>query len=289
MAKTDARLFFSLLALSLSLIFLFPVASALDVPPSQEDIILTMERGASLPIFLLVNDVDEEVTLKADGEIENWVRFGEDKEAELNITPAYYTTVVLVTVSVPKDAELEEYEGSINADSRKLSSLRIKVTLELSDAKAYEQLSDVDEEVNRLREKVESMADSLNSMRVQIATLEEEVSSKMEEIYKYQKDLTALENEKNDLEEENTALAQNLQDLQTKSDELEESNKELNELTGMLVGTQLPGMFFGGIILGIIVVTLALKRSHVAKKIKSRVQRLKQRGKGESFRYNYPG
>ncbi len=289
MVKIDNHFLLSLLGISLSLILLPPLTSALSVPASQEDIYLTMERGSSHHLFLLVNNVEELVTLRADGEIEDWITFGENKKAEYNISPSYSTEIVLVTISVPAKTELAEYKGSVKADGKKLSSLEIKVTLELSDAKAYEQLSDVDEEVGRLKEKVESLTDSMNSMRVQLATLEEEVSDKMQDIYAYQKNLTALENEKSRLESEKAEIEQNLKNLQVKSEGLEESNRQLNEMTGMLVGTQLPGMFFGGIILGVIAVTLIVKRAHVAKKIKSRVQRISGREKEEKFRYHFSG
>jgi peptidoglycan hydrolase CwlO-like protein len=289
MAGSRGQILVSFLAVSLSLILLSSSIHAQSVPESQEDMKLTMERGSSFQFFLLVNDVEEEVTLIAEGDIEDWVRFGEGKLAEMNITPTFYTSVVLVTVTVPDDMELGEYEGVINADNAKLASLEIKVTLELSDAKAYEQLSDVDKEVSGLKDKVESQTDSLNSMRIQLATLKKEVSDRMEEIYEYQRDLVELEDAKSALETENSELQQDLESLQAKSDDLEESNRQLNEMTGMLVGTQLPGMFLGGVILGVIFVTLVIKRSHVAKKIKTRIQRARGKGREESFRYNFSG
>jgi len=288
MAKIDNHFLLSLLGVSLSLILLIPVASAVSVDESQESIVLVLERGTTYEFPLLAQDIEKTATIKASGEISDWIAFGEDKDSEYEIYPSYLTKV-LVSITIPDDAELGEYEGEIEADSMKLSSLEIKVTLELSDAKAYEQLSDVDEEVGRLKEKVESMTDSMNSMRVQLATLEEEVSDKMQDIYAYQKNLTALENEKSRLESEKAEIEQNLKNLQAKSEGLEESNRQLNEMTGMLVGTQLPGMFFGGIILGVIAVTLIVKRAHVAKKIKSRVQRVSGRGKEEKFRYRFSG
>ena len=289
MVKIEARFLVPFLVVFLSVVWLVPIAVAIGVPPSQETITLTMERGSSLSFFLLVNEVYEEVVLDAEGEVSDWISFGEGEEAEIIIPQSFQTNIVMVTISVPDDVELDEYDAITRVDGRKLQTLRIKVTLELSDAKAYSKLSDVDEEVGQLEEKVEGMSGSLNNMRVQIATLEEQVSEKMQEIYEYQRDVTALEDEKVRLETENEDLGQDLEELQSKSQELEASNTQLNEMTGMLVGTQLPGMFFGGVIIGVIIVTLVVKRSHVARKVKARVQRIRKRGQDQNKYQWKPG
>lgn len=287
MEKAVSQLLFPILTIALTLVLLSPGSQAISVPSTQEQIELTIERGSSYSFFLLVNDVDEEATLTADGDTEDWVRFGEEKKTKINVSSSFFMTIVLVTITVPDDTDLDEYTGTIKADGRKISGLEVKVTLELSDVKAFEKLSDVDEEVGTLRDQVKSLTDSLNTMRVDMATLEAEVSTSMDEIYKYQKNLTALENERNSLLSENTNLEGDLQQFMVKSSELEESNRQLNDITGFLISTQLPGMFLGGIILGIIVVTLVVKRAHVAKRIKSRVKRLRGREKEEGFRYNF--
>ncbi|MBN2330417.1 MAG: hypothetical protein JXC85_01250 [Candidatus Aenigmarchaeota archaeon] len=275
------------LTIALTLVLASNLSEAISVPSAQENIDLTIERGSSYSFFMLVNDVDEEAVLTAEGEIDDWVRFGEDKKTKINVSSSFFMTIVLVTITVPEGMDLDEYTGMIKADGRKISSLAVKVTLELSDAKAFEQLSDVDKEVGNLKDKVESLTESLNMMRVDVATLEAEVSSRMQEIYEYQRNLTVLEDERDSLLSENTELESELNEFMDRSAELEESNKELNAITGSLISTQLPGMFFGGVILGIIAVTLVVKRAHVAKKLKSRVKRLAGRGKEEGFRYSF--
>ena len=258
MAETYMRFLNAFTAVCLSVVLLAPIAAAIDVPPTQETVTLTMERGSSHSFFLLVQEVYEARTLSGGGDIGDWITFGDGKLEEIEIPQSFQTNIVLVTVTVPDDIELNEYEGVINEDGRRLSTIRVKVTLELSDAKAYSKLSDVDKEVSELEERVETMTGSLNSMRTQVATLEKEVSDKMQEIYEYQRDVTTLEDEKERLETENADLGQELSELTSKSQELEASNEQLNEMTGMLVGTQMPGMFFAGILLGMIAPFLSL-------------------------------
>ena len=289
MVKAVSQLLFLIMGIVLTIVLLSPASSAVSVPSTQEVIRLTIERGSSYDFFLIVSDVDEEIKLTADGDTEDWVGFGEEKKAEINVSSSFYMTIVWVTVSIPDDTDLDEYTGTIKADGRKLSELEVKVTLELSDAKAFEKLSDVDEEVGTLRDQIESLTDSLNTMRVDMATLEAEVSSSMREINEYQKNLTELENERNSLLSENSGLESDLNVFKEKSVELEESNKELNAITGSLISTQLPGMFFGGIILGVIIVTLVIKRAHVLEKIKSRGKKMKgpEKEKERKFKYSF--
>ncbi len=289
MVKDFSQLLFPILTIALTLVLISPGSQAISVPSTQKQIELTIERGSSYSFFLIVNDVDEEAVLTADGETKSWVRFGEEKKNEINVSSSFFMTIVLVTIKVPDDTDLDEYSGTIKADGKKISDLDVKVTLELSDVKAFEQLSDVDEEVGALNDQVEALTSSLNTMRVDMATLEAEVSSSMKEINEYQKNLTALENERNSLLSENTGLERDLQVFMEKSTELEESNNELNAITGSLISTQLPGMFLGGIILGIIIVTLIVKKEHVLERIKSRGKRMKDtsKEKEEKFRYSY--
>jgi DNA repair exonuclease SbcCD ATPase subunit len=236
---------------------------------------------------MIVNDVERPVKVKADGEIKDWVTFGEEKTPEFNLSPTYFTNIILVTVSVPKDAELEALEGNIIADDKILSKLQIKVTVELNDAKAYSQLSDVDKEVGQLRDSVESFIVSLNEMRFQMATLEEEVSQKMKEIAEYQKNLTILEKQNKELSAKNQELTTQLTGLQSRASNLEEHNNELSQLTGMLIGDQMPGLFFGGIALGVIALTLGIHRNSIRKRIRSRANNFNERVKGERFRYKF--
>jgi FtsZ-binding cell division protein ZapB len=275
------------LAVCLSIALLLPSASATDVPSTQESMDFTIERGSSHSFFLLVSELSSDVTLSGGGDIGDWISFGDGKLNEIKIPETSVINIVLVTIDVPDGIDLDEYDGVINENGRRLSLLRVKVTLDLSDAKSFEQLSDVDKEVTGLQEKVESLTGSLVNVRSQLATLEKEVSDRMEEIYKYQRDVTALEDEKARLEAENQNLDKDISALQEKSAELEESNTELNQMTGMLVGTQLPGMFFAGIMLGVVSLTLVVKREHFARKIRAKLKGTRKHEPEERFRYSY--
>jgi outer membrane murein-binding lipoprotein Lpp len=267
-----------------AVLFLFavlavPQACALEVIDNQKNIELTIERGDSYEFPLLLQNVQEKRTLSSYGDVSGWVRIFGVEEFEVNPAMGY----VMVSIEVPSDIELGEYEGVIRSDGTAVSKIRVKVTLELSDVKAYEKLSDVDKEVGTLQEKVSTLTSDISSLRTQVATLESEVSQKMEEIYEYQKDL-------NELEANNEKLEKELTDLRGKYEEAEVSNEELNEITGMLIGTQLPGMFLGGLILGAIAVTAIVKRELVKKKLRDKVKRSGSMPKDEGgFRYSYKG
>jgi prefoldin subunit 5 len=272
--------FFSSLVLLLSFALMAVQASAIDVHSSQENIVITMERGSEFEFPLIVLGSDKTMTLDTAGNVGDWVTFGGDGSDEWTVYPVSDQNV-LVTIVVPSDSELGEYTADIRADGSRISKIIVKVTVKLADARSYEELEDIDEEVGSLRERIETLTDSLIDTRTQMTTLENEVSEKMEEISDYQKDLT-------DLESENTELKEDLETLQQKSQELEDSNTELNALTGMLIGTQVPGMFIGGLVLGIVIVTLIVKRMHVYKRVKGAGKRVTQREKQqESFRYKY--
>jgi hypothetical protein len=290
MAKALFTVLSQTLIVAFCLVLISPGAHAISVPNTQEQVEVTIERDSSHSFFLLISDVDEETILTSDGDIKDWVRFGEEKQKQINVSSSFFMTIVLVTISVPDDADLDEYTGKIRADGRRLTDLRVKVTLELSDVKAFEQLSDVDEEVGSLNEQVEHLTDSLNTMRVDMAALEAEVSSSMVEISDYQKNLSALEKERNELASENNQLLSELKSIKDKTAELEQSNQELNAITGSLISTQVPGMFLGGIILGIVIVTLVLKRDRVIEKIRSRSKKMKgpdSEKKEDKFRYSF--
>lgn len=287
MDKSCNFLVFSLACALLLTMYASP-ALALSAASSQQTITLTLERGSEHKFFLLVNNVNNQVTLQAAGDVKDWITFGESRDKDYIIHPTYFTTIVLVNVDVPADTDLREFTGEMVANGTKLSDLRIRVTLELSDAVAYSKLTGIDKEVRDLKEKVESMTATMTELRVQQATLEQQVSEKMQEISQYQKDLTTLEEENTQLVDTNTELEQNLAGMESKALDLEEANLQLNQVTSMLAGTQMPGMFFGGILLGIIAVTLALKRRSIVKNFRKKLGRQhKKEKKEESFRYSW--
>lgn len=282
------------LSLLLCILFISGSVHAIEVKhSSQEDITLVLERGSTFefPLFLediLEEDVEDDLILRADGDIEDWVSFirGGEREETYSIGEPSDDRTIIVSIKVPRKAELGERKGSIDANSMELVDLNIKVTIELNNAEAYEKLADVDQEVGTLRNEVESLTDSLTKMGGQIDSLEDDVSGKMEDIYQYQKDLKILEDQNKKITDDNKNLAQDLESFKEKSEELEDENTELNELTGMLVGTQIPGMFFIGIVLGIIVVTTVVKRAHIGKKFKDRFQKSPAK-KDNGYRYSY--
>ncbi|UCD02837.1 MAG: hypothetical protein JSV63_03575 [Candidatus Aenigmatarchaeota archaeon] len=264
---------------SFFVLFLFSSpAGAIDVlDESQEDITLILEQGADYDFPLLLQDVDKITNVTTEGDIDDWIGIWGDSERQIFPGLPY----ILVTISVPAKAELGEYDGEITADGKTLSYITVKVIPKFSDVIAHETLSDMGEEVGALGDRVFKLTEDIQELRNQIALLEHDVSEKVEEIYQYQKNLDALEKEKN-------ALETSYQNLQTEYDETEESNRQLNELTGALVGTQLPGMFIGGILLGIVLTFVLANRQKLKRKIVKKITG-RDPGDAKDFRYSYTG
>jgi len=263
-------------------------AQAIEVPESQRSIIITIERGASFSFPLILKDINEVKTVKASGEADAWIKFGPDGESKYEIYPSDQTTIDPVTIEVPEDEDLGEYEAEITAGTSILTKVIVKVTLELSDTKAYEKLSAVDEEVGFLRETVYNLSATLDSVRSELSDYKEQVSENMNEISEYQKDLQKLEEDNQQLQTQNSELSDSLQTLETRYTTAEESNRELNALTGMMASTHLPGMFLGGLAVGIISLTLIIKREHVARKIKKKMnEKAHENKKKDNFSYSF--
>ncbi len=260
-------------------------AQAVDVLESQEDIVLTLERGTSHEFPLLLQNVDEISTLESAGDIEGWIGFWEDGENEYEIYPGQ--SYVQIVIDVPDDEDLGEYDGEVRWDGKTLSTISVKVTLELNDVMSYETLSDMDDDVGALQDRVELLTDGIIDLRTQVATLEYNMSEKVEEIYEYQKDLTELEKEKTELERKHEDLSEDYVELEEKYSEVSESNEELNALTGALAGTQVPGMFIGGLLAGVIAMAVIIRREEVKRKVKRKLSNSMDRSKKDEFKYSF--
>jgi hypothetical protein len=273
--KKSGPAMFSVIVL---LLMLSSVQAVNVLDKSQEDITLILERGAEYEFPILLQDVDKIMIIKTEGDIDSWIGIWGDPEREIFPGLPY----VLVTISVPDDAELGEYTGEITAEGNTVSFITVKVTPQFTKVIANDALSAMDEEVGALGERVVILTDSIADLRSEVAVLEHNVSDKVEQIYQYQKDLDALEKEKNDLEE-------SYEELQEEHTQKEEEFTELETFTGAVVGTQLPGMFVGGIILGIIITIVIFSRENVKKKIVRKVKKTAGMDTREDFRYSYGG
>jgi len=269
-------LFFCVMASLLA----FPQCSAVSAIDSQKSIALTMEKGSLIEIPVVIQDVSKVAEISTTGEITDWVRFW-GNHTTYDIFPGQ--TYILVTIAVPEDTSLGEYEGVIKAGSETLTKLRIKVSIKLEDAKAYQEMDAVDKQINTLRDRISDLTSDIRMLRVQVVTLQYNMTKKVEEIYEYQKNL-------DELEKENTNLKENLQEAEKKYTEFREENKKLSSLTGSLVSTQIPGMFITGIVLGVITMVLAFRREHYKRKVKHKLSKISVRKKkDEQFRYSFSG
>jgi len=283
----SAHVLLLLVAVTLSIAFLPSPADALTVGVGQDSMVIVIERGQTFNFILNLRDINTAGTLRFTGAIAGWSVFSSNMSPEYQIYPATFNEIP-VTISIPKDQELGEYDGEIVLDGvATLSKIKVKVTLELSDAKAYQKLSEVDKKVGTLNEQVGSLTDMIGSLRRQIISMEEEVSDKMEEVRLYQKNLTMLENENKALKADKARLEESNKILQQNAQNLETSNRQLDELTGMMATTEIPGMFMLGMIIGILCVALVVKRNSLAMKIKMwqhHSQRRKERRLNYSFK-----
>jgi len=259
---------FSLLALFL----LLPSVQSIEILEIQEDVTLTMERGSTYEFPLLLRDVDESIELSIDGEIEDFLGFGSGMDSKITITA--WQPYVILKIKVPDDEELGEYNGEILAGDSVISEIIVKVTLDLSNVIANEDVAD-------LQDRVDILTDSIRDLRSNVATLEYNVAEKVGEIYEYQKDLTMLEKENEQLSEKNI-------ELEEKYTETAATNDELNELTGALVGTQLPGMFIGGILLGILTMVTIIRREALKRKLKRKLgMSVAEKHHHKEFKYSF--
>ncbi len=255
----------------LAMFIILPSVQAVGVLESQEDVTLTLERGSTYEFPLMLRDVDESMELSIDGEIEDWVGFGNGMESKITITA--WQPYVILKIEIPDDEELGEYDGEILAGDSVISEMIIKVTLDLSNVIANEEVAD-------LQDKVDILTDSVRELRSHVATLEYNVSEKVGEIYEYQKDLNMLEKENEELTEKNI-------ELEEKYIETATTNEELNDLTGALVGTQLPGMFIGGMLIGVITMVTILNRGEVKRRLKKKLGMTVEKPHHKEFKYSF--
>ena len=271
----NAKIFSSFVYV-LIVLSLISTASAIEVlDESQDDITLILEQGSEYEFPLLIHDISGETLIKSEGKIDDWISIW--GESEMKIFPG--NTFVRISINVPEEADLGEYTGEVTADGKTLSFFTIKVTPKYTEVIAHESLSSMDEEVGTLGERVLALTTDIGELRTQIAVLEDDINKKVEEIYQYQKDLDALEKEREELEA-------SYESLQEDYSESEAQVTELNEITGALVGTQMPGMLIGGILLGIILTIFLINRQKVKRKVVKRFTG-NDPGDDKNFRYSY--
>jgi len=281
--KADALILF--VAIAGSLAALPNQASAVLAYP--DNVVLTIERGASVVYPINLYEIRDPTVITARGDAAGWIKFGGNSTefAIDNVLLYIQGLPILLTISVPENQALNEYEADL-MDSRGtiLTTFRIKVTLELADVKAFEMMSDMDKEVGTLKDKVEDLTDTVTTTRTQMTSLEDEVQEKMREIYQYQKNLSDLEAENLAVKAENAAFSVEVASLRSRSASLEDSNTELTKTTGMMTSVELPGMLMLGLILGALMVTLVLEREAIGKKARSWSATRKTRKQRYSFR-----
>ncbi len=230
----------------LGLVFLVGVlllsvsVSAADVHEDQEEITLIMEQGSILefPLVLLyIHASDKDLFVY--GDLDNWIMFGEAKLNTHYFSQDAWIDAVKVTIDIPEDAEVGEYEGGIASDDI-LSDITIRVVPPLGDIQSMQDLQEIKEE---LQEMTESISQELNDTK-------ENLQGRIAEISEYQQNLTGLEEE--------------LGKLREKSQELEETN---TQLTGQVAGGG-SAQLGVGIVIGIIIVILFLYRGRLAKSLR---------------------
>lgn len=259
-------------------LFLIQQCSAISAIDSQKSMTLTIEKGSSLEMPVVIQDVSEVTEIKATGDIADWVSFW-GNHSTYDIFPGQ--TYILVSIDVPDDAKLGEYDGTIKAGSDTVSRIRIKVTIKLADAKAYQEMEAVDKQVNSLKDRVSDLTSDIKMLRTQVVTLQYNMTKKVEEIYKYQRDLS-------ELEKDNSELKESLQEIKNQYAEVKKENEKLNSLTGSLVSTQIPGMFLVGIVIGVFAMLVTFRREHYKRHVKSKLSMIsKRRKKEEQFRYSF--
>lgn len=228
--------------------------SAADIHDPQEDISLVIEQGGSAEFVLLVFNTESNDFLFPDGEIEDWITFGETHLTEYRCENRGIDWVK-ITIDVPRDTEVGEYEGEILSDGG-YSDITVKVVPPVDEIKSLQDLEDVKEELQAM---TESISGELNDTK-------DNLQGRIAEISEYQQNLTGLEEE--------------LGELREKSQELEETN---TQLTGQVAsgGSAQIGV---GIVIGIIIVILFLYRGRLAKSLRGA-----RRGSGKIEAGEYRG
>jgi ElaB/YqjD/DUF883 family membrane-anchored ribosome-binding protein len=226
--------------LSVLLILSFSVSvSAADIYDDQEDISLVIEQGGSAEFILTVFNTESNDILFPDGDIEDWISFGESHLA-LYECENRGIDWVKITIDVPADTAVGEYEGLILSNGD-YSDITVKVVPRLDEIKSMQDLEEMKEELQAM---TDSISQELNSTKG-------DLQGKIAEISQYQQNLEETEAE--------------LAELREKSQDLEEAN---TQLTGQVAGGA-PAQIAVGIVIGIIIVILYLGRRGIARALRS--------------------
>lgn len=214
-------------------------AGALDFLDSQRDVAFVIEQGGSAEFMLTLFNTRTKDALFPGGDIEDWITFG-DGNIVIYECENREMDVVKVTIDVPEDAEVGEHNGSILSNSGHINIV-VKVVPIMDEIKRLQGLEVINKELQAEAEGIRSELNNTNS----------ELQWKIEEISQYQKELTGLEAE--------------LAKVNDKSQELERTNIQL---TGQVVSGS-SNQLVVGIVIGIVIVILLLKRARIAKAFRS--------------------
>lgn len=241
------------LMLLVGMLLLPASASAMYLLNSQKEIDLVIEQGGSSDFILMLFDTESSDVLVPDGDIEEWITFGEGRLAVYECGNREIDGV-RVNVEVPSGTDAGEYTGVIGivsgGDYSEIA-VSVRVVPTMNEIKDLQGLVAINE---GLQEAVENTSGELNNTK-------DELNEKIGEISKYQQNLTALEAE--------------LTGLKEKSTELE---KENIQLTGQVVSGY-SAQFVGGIVVGIVIIILLAYRASIGRALR-RAKRPNVRGGG---------
>jgi len=235
-------------ALLIVFIFLLQIgyAGAVYIPESQQKFTVVIEQGDEYKFPLVIQNIEETKDVSSSGEISAWMGFGKDNENNYTIYPSIIT-ILPVTISVQNNTEIGEYTGSIKAGNEIISDITVKVTLPVSDVRVLQKFSDIDKKVESLKYQVQKISENITG---EINLTEETLLEKIAALKRYEEDIAKLEKERSE--------------LQKTIDYLE--NREIG-FTGQMAGGISTIGFIIGLIVGIIVTFLFIKREEVHRKI----------------------
>jgi chaperonin cofactor prefoldin len=245
------------------LVFMFLIlnigtANAINTVDSQEDIFLNIERGRSYTFPLLLENIQLGETITSHGGISSWIGFGSNNED--NYTLNAFVSALPVNISVPDSAEIGEYSGDIRSGETIISRITVSVTLSAHDIITLQGLSDVNARIAELESRLNSMLDSdINDIRNEINTIKDDLSLSITNVINYNKNVTSLEEYINQMEEDKENLENRISGLEARAGMLESENQGL-EFTGNVMRGQSPVIFVIGIVLGVAISYIFLKR-----------------------------
>jgi hypothetical protein len=228
-------------------------AGAADMVEGQERMEFTVEQGGSVEFLMLIFNTEANDVLFPYGDIDDWVSFG---STHLAVYECENRAIdwVMVTIDIPQDAEVGEYEGGVTSNTE-AANIIVSVVPPLDEIKSMQDLEE-------MKEELESMTDSISQ---ELNSTKENLQDRIAEISEYQQDLAGLEAE--------------LAELEARSQGLEEEN---GMLTGQVAGAGTT-QFVVGIIIGIIIIILYLNRKGIGKSI-SKARRPSAPGGEEKYR-----